>query len=282
MIETYAFLAMFTLQILAMSVLQPRAIMTFWRTKVDVIPDAYFASRYPGVDRHEVTRRISQRYLRANLAVALLGVALLVWMWTRVPILDWDQVTCFYFLMQSLPLLIIAGSGLRHANSLRQSLQDTKRKADLQRRRLFDFVSPFTVGLAVAGYLLFVAYVVYIEQRPFPGFAGYVNIVGITLVYGLQAFGVWFMLYGRKLDPFESHEARMRWTGPMVRAMVYCCILTVAFLSIIFSLQLFELRTWKPFAISAFFVVSARLCYMGLTAPPRRPDADGVESRLSA
>jgi hypothetical protein len=281
MIETYAFAAMFTLQILVMSVLQPGAIIAFCKNKAAGIPDAWFAAHYPGVDRQDLIRRFSHRYLAANVAVALSGVALLVWMLTGVPILDWDQLTSFYFLLQALPLLILTASSLRGVRALRESLQDTRRKADLRRRRLFDFVSPFTVALAAAAYPLFIVLVSYIDQRPFPGFGGAINIAGVTLVYALQAFGIWHMLYGRKSLPFENHAARMLWTGPMVRGMVYCCILTVASMSIILSLQHFELRTWKPFAISAFFVMTARLCYLGLTAPPRRPGADGAESPLS-
>jgi hypothetical protein len=281
MIEACAFAAMFTLQILVMSVLQPRAIIAFCKNKAAGISDAWFAANYPGVDRQDTIRRLSNRYLAANLAIALLGLALLAWMLTRVPILDWDQITSLYFLLQALPLLIMSASGLRGVRALRQSMLDTKRKADLRRRRLFDFVSPFTVALAAAGYPLFIAYVLYIDQRPFPGFGGAINIAGVTLVYALQAFGVWLMLYGRKSVPFESHAARMLWTGPMVRAMVYCCILTVVSISIILTLQQFELRTWKPVAISAFLVLTSRLCYLGLTAPPRRPDSDGAESPIS-
>lgn len=281
MIETYAFAAMFTLQILVMSVLQPRAIVAFSRNKAAGIPDAWFAAHYPGVDRQDVMRRFSNRYLAANVAVALSGLALLAWMLARVPILDWDQLTSFYFLLQALPLLILAAIGLRGVRALRQSMLDTRRKADLTRRRLFDFVSPFTVALAAAAYPLFIAYVLYLDQQPFPGFGGAINIAGITFVYALQVFGIWLMLYGRKSVVFESHAERMSWTGPMVRAMVYCCILSVVSISAILTLQHFELRTWKPFAISAFFVLTARLCHLGMTAPPRRPDPDDAESPVS-
>lgn len=56
----------------------------------------------------------------------------------------------------------------------------------LQRRGLFDFVSPFIVFLMVLCYFLFIALVIYI-----PGFAGYPIIAVISLLYGLAAFGVY-------------------------------------------------------------------------------------------
>ena len=52
----------------------------------------------------------------------------------------------------------------------KRSLPEGKRKAILQRRGLFDFVSPFIVFLAVLSYFLFAAFVIYIRQHPFPGF----------------------------------------------------------------------------------------------------------------
>ena len=45
-----------------------------------------------------------------------------------------------------------------------------KRKAVLQRRGLFEFVSPLVVVLAVLIYFLFVAYMVYLARNPNSGF----------------------------------------------------------------------------------------------------------------
>jgi hypothetical protein len=84
-------------------------------------------------------------------------------------------------------------------------------------------------------YFLFVAYVLYIEQNPFPGFDGYITIGAITLVYSLNAFCVYKQLYGRRFNPFEPHAGRVRTIGLGVKACVYSCIAIVVFLSLNFT-----------------------------------------------
>lgn len=277
MIESYAFVLMFLVQILAMSVLQPALLARYGRAKLPEIPESYFAQFSPGVDRHEVIERFLRRYRIANAAIALIGVFLLGWMFNSVQILDWDRVVACYFILQAAPLVLLAVMQVTLVSRFRQSMQGTKRKAELQRRGLFDFVSRFTVAVAVLGYFLFVAFVIYLARNPYPGFDDPQIIIGaVTLAYALQAFGVYWMLYGKKMNPFETHASRMDWTGPSVKGGVYICILTVVFLSIVFTLQMFELRTWKPFAMSAFFVLCALLSSTSTRLPPRRPDADGL------
>jgi hypothetical protein len=68
-----------------------------------------------------------------------------------------------------------------------------------------------------------------------------------------------------------------------VRSSVYSCIACVAFLSLNFTLALLDWQRWEPFAMSAFFVMTALLSLMGMTAPPRKPQSDGLgsEQRLT-
>lgn|GEM_PF-2091100 len=107
----------------------------------------------------------------------------------------------------------------------------------LQRGGLFDFVSPFSVFLAVSGYLLFAAFVIHIQHHPFLGFAGLINLGAITLVYALNAFVVYTMLYGRNRNPFETHAGRPRTIGLTVKSSVCSCIVIVVYLSLNFSLR---------------------------------------------
>ena len=52
MIEAYAFLAAFTVQILVVSVLQPAWLIRHVRTTARGFPAERFALRYPGVDHN--------------------------------------------------------------------------------------------------------------------------------------------------------------------------------------------------------------------------------------
>jgi uncharacterized membrane protein YbhN (UPF0104 family) len=130
----------------------------------------------------------------------------------------------------------------------------------------------------VLSYFLFAAFVLYIQRDPFPGFKGYLTLAIITLVFAMEAFVVYVVLYGKKSNPFETHEGRLRTIGLTVRCCVYSCIAVVVFLSLNFTLVLLDLQRWEPFALSVFFVITAVLSVMGMIAPPRQPEASGPGS----
>ncbi|GFE80486.1 hypothetical protein GCM10011487_24860 [Steroidobacter agaridevorans] len=283
MIEAYAFFAMFVIQIVAMSGLYPAWFTRYARRQTASLPAERLAQLYPGVDVGRVQERFLTRYRAMNIGVAVLGVLLLGWLFNYMQRPDWEDgpveaLVCGYFLVQVLPIGLIAWLAVRFNNVYKPALLEGKRKAVLQRRGLFDFVSPSVVGLAILGYFLFVAFVIYILRDPFPGFAGPVSIGGMTLVYVLQGAVVYAMLYGKKPNPFETHAGRVRTIGLVVKSSVYTCIACVAFVSLNFTLVLLELQRWEPFALSVFFVITALLSVMGMMSPPRSSDDDGLDT----
>jgi len=281
MIEAYAFLAAFTVQVVAMSVLHPAWFIRHVRTQTTLYPAERFAQFYPGVDLGLARERFLTRYRTLNTGIAVLGLLLLGWLFSYVlrPVWNHDRVVVLvavYFVMQMLPICRVAWSAVRFKRKvIRHSLPAGKRKATLQPRRLFDFVSPLTVLLAVLGYFLFAAFVIRVQQHPFPGYA---LIGNLTLVYAVQAFIVYTMLYGKKINALETNADSVRTIGLGVKACVYSCIVCVVFLSLTFTLDLLDLHRWMPFSLSAFLVTSTLLGFMGFTAPPRRPQADGSDS----
>jgi hypothetical protein len=284
MIEAYAFLAVFAVQILAMSVLLPAWIIRYVRAQAMSFPAERFAQLYPGVDHSLTLERYLTRYRVLNTAIAVIGLLLLGWLFSQVRRPTWDEddaktLACLCFLLQALPHCLYAWLAVRFKNNaLKRSLPEGKRKANLQRRGLFDFVSPLTVFLAVLSFLLFAAFVIYIEQDPFRGFAGYINIGALMLVYAVNAFCVYTTLYGKKINPLETHADSEHTIGLAVKAYIFSCIVCVVFLSLDFTLTLLNLERWEPFATSVFFVTCALLSFMGLTAPPRQPEGDGLGS----
>jgi hypothetical protein len=284
MIETYAFLAAFTVQILVVSVLYPAWFIRYLRMQATSLPAERLAQLYPGVDLGHAQERFLTQYRALTTSIAVLGLLLLGWLFSYMRRPDWgygpvEVLVAVYFLaVQMLPLFLVVWLGVRFNKEHKRSLPEGKRTASLQRRGLFDFVSPFVVFLAVSSYLLFAAFVIYIQQHPFPGFAGLINIGAITLVYALNASVVYMMLYGKKRNPFETHARRLHAIGLTVKSSVYSCIVIVVYLSLNFSLGLLDLQRWGPFALSIFFVITALLASMGFIAPPRKPHADGLGS----
>ena len=283
MIETYAFLAMFTIQILAGSVLGPALFVRRVQANVASFPVERFAEQFPGVDKNLSGERFATRYLALNTGIAVLGLLLLGWLFSYMQRPDRREgpvqaLATVYFLAQMLPLFRIGWIASQYSKALKHSLAEPKRKAVLQRRGLFDFVSPFIVFLAVLSYFLMVALVLYIRQHPFPGFGGLINLGAVTLVYALNAFVVYVFLYGRKRNPLETHADRLSAIGVVVKTSVYSCIAITAFVSIVLTLSLLHLKRWEPFAMSAFYVICTLICSLGVIAPPRQPKGDGLGS----
>ena len=275
MIEANAFFAVFTLQILTVSVLIPTLFIRYVRVQMTRLPADRLAQMYPGVDVGSAQERFLKHYRALNTVIAVLGLLLLGWLFDYMRRPDWDDgpvkvvLTVYFCVAQMLPLALITWLGVKFNTKYKRPLPEGKRTAVLQRRGLFDFVSPFVVVLAVVCYFLFAAFVLYLREHPFSGFAGLVNLVGVTLVYAVQATIIYMMLYGKNWNPLETHEGRLRTIGLAVRCNVYSCIIIVVYLSLNLALGKLELQRWEPFAMSVFFVIIALVASMGYAMPRR-------------
>jgi hypothetical protein len=274
MIAAYAFLAAFAVQILTMSVLYPAWFIRYLRAKATRLPAERLAQLYPGVDVARAQERFLTQYRAVTTIVAVLGLVLLGWLFSYMRRPDWDDgrvqilVTVYFFAAQMLPLLLLVWMGVTFNKEHKRPVPEAKRTALLQRRGLFDFISPLVVFLAVLSYLLFAAFVIYLQQDPVAGFIGLIYLSSVTLVYALNAFVLYRVLYGKK-NPFETHAARLRAIGLTVKSSVYSCIVVVVYLSLNSSLRMLDLQHWEPFALSIFFVITVLLASVGLAAPPR-------------
>ena len=284
MIEVYLFFAVFPVQILGMSVLLPIRFTGLIRTGLKNIPAERLAELYPGVDVGEAHERFLARYRAANTVIAVLGLLLLGWFISYMQRPGWDAGTVSglgtaYVLLQYFPFILIAWFTHRFNKVHRRLLPEAKRKAILQRRGLFDFVSPFTVLLAILAYFQYVAVIFYAARHPFPGFGGvFANIGVVSLMYLLLVAIVMKRLYGRKKDPLQTHADRMRMIRGVANFYAWICILMSALLSFTIAQKLLDLETWGPFAGTIFFLILTLLMLRGFSAPPRRPEADGLGS----
>ncbi len=280
MIAAYSFLAAFPLQILAMSVLMPAWWVRYVRTLAQRIPPERLEQLYPGIDHLQVLERYLNRYRWLNYCVAVLGIFLGIGLYLYLQRPDWSDgpVEAWvgaYFMVQALPFAYMIFLAARHSD-VAKHLSESRRTAILKRRGLFDFVSPFTVALAVLGYVGFAAYVLYIWRDPFPGFSGYATIACVTLVYVLNGLNVYWQLYRRRATSFEPHTSRMRSIALGVKACMYSCIAVVAYLSLNFTLVRLDLQRWEPFALSIMFVITALICAFSFA--PARADQDQIPS----
>jgi hypothetical protein len=286
MIEAYAFLAAFAVQILAASILYPAGLIKYVRGWARDFGSERFAQLYPGVDYSRWVGRFVTGYRAANFLIAVLGLLLLGWLFARIQQPGWagevSVPAVIYFLLQMSPLALYAlYTVVRYHKVFTQRSQESKRKATLRRRGLSDFVSPFAVYFAVVSYFLCVVFAIWLDLYVYDNTSlsrhCVIAIVTVTLVYSLNAFVIYKYLYGRK-NPLVNQEGRVHTIGVSVKAGVYGSIAIAWFMSIFGTLGQPGLREWRPFALIVFFVAITLLNVMGLTAPPRKPEADGLGS----
>lgn len=250
MIEMYAFIAAFTAQIFIFSVLGPIRVIGGLREQIK----RFIAEHAPAVDplvAAQVDRRL-QHLGRFGLGTAVVGLLLVAAMirymlrpdWTDGPL---EVVTPFYFLLQVLPtFLAVVTAGGFHA-VLKRSLPQAKRKALLQPRGLFDFVSRSAVAAAIVAYVLYIALLMYVERHPFPGFAGLtINAAMVTLTYALMGLAIFVILRTMGSSPLQGREDRMRSVGTAVKVVTYSCIVFIANLSLNMTLILLDQQRWEP------------------------------------
>src|SRR5688572_3675905 len=282
MIESYALVVVFTLQVLAFSVLHPTLLMRYTRMKAAEYPPERFPQLYTGVFRS--TERFVSIYRALNTVVAVVGVALLAWFFVYMQRPDWKWPTVFictvgYFIFQFLPLAVLVVVGIRQITAFRSLPKEPTRKAVLERRGLFDFVSPVVVLLAAlvgVSFFAFMIHAIHFRAPAFEASTGYFILGVVTLSYVFSGIWMYKTLYGRKLNPFESHSDRMHTIGLGVRGTFYTGIAADVYLPILFTLDMAGFETWMPVAQSAFFAVFASLLCVPLVGLLRKPEQHTV------
>ena len=279
MIEMYGFIAAFTAQIIFFSVLGPLRVTGVLREQIQ----RFIVEQAPPIDpaaAARVDRRL--RLLRSlGLGTAAIGAALLVGMIRYMQRPDWtdgplEAIVPAYFMIQVLPTFLAVVIAISFHGVLKKSLPSRKRKALLQPRGLFDFVSRSAVALAGLAYFLYIALLAYIEQHPFPGFAGLlVNAGFITLMYVLMATAIFVTLRRMGSSPLQGREERMHAVGVAVTVCVYSCIVGVLNISMNMTLILLDQQRWEPTFGSIGFVVLGVLGRMALREQMRIPTVAG-------
>jgi hypothetical protein len=281
MLEVYSFAAMFAAQILILSILLPARLTRQLRAEVarytaDGLPQLHFVGG----------KLVFFRWL--NTAIALLGLALLVGLFRYMQQPDWDDgpvetLATVFAAVQFLPFCVVAWWGADFNKQIRNAFKNEKRRATLQRRGLFDFVSPFVVFLWLLAYPLFLALVFYVQQDPFPGFAGpVVNGGAITAAYAVTVLCVYRCLYGMKTIPLQTNEDRLRLIEMLVKILIYSCLACVVFLSLNFTLAMQDMQRFEPAALSLYFVLCAVMLFAALSSPPLRDGELSGPDRVSS
>ena len=251
----WLFYALFVSQMLTVYVCFPRRILSRVRYVIKEYPPSTHPKLYP-VPVEVVEKRLTI-YRMMNLVVLFAGFALVI-RGLSAPseeMLNWDSqsMLSIYFMLQMAPLMLLERSIFKYFRLMRRATPRTIRRAELQPRHLLDFVSPALVGVAIVTYVAVMLLVLYVRQNPFPGFAGDVNFIYITgtnLFLAVMAIG---HIYGKRKDPHQAYEDRLKHIALTVRFLLFSSILANIFLTIMFVLPAFGLRRLDDLFMMLFF-----------------------------
>ena len=260
MSQHYIFYLVFLGQVFLISHYLPRRVHERIKTMFEEYPAETHPKLYPGSP--EVHRKTIDRFRVFNTLIFVAGLLVLAAM-LRIPH-DNDvhnAVTIGYLFAQVLPLILLDLSWFRYLKLMRIANTSSTRRAELNPRRLFDFVSPALFGFGVLVYIAFVAFIIYMKRFDHPWFGGYLNIVGITGMNGFFAMLILFNLYGKKLNPHQAPEDRAKQIAAQIKALVITSIVATLFIACDIVLSALDMRDALPVMLSLYLQVIALISF---------------------
>ncbi|MGJ8663497.1 MAG: hypothetical protein ACSHWU_07595 [Marinicella sp.] len=269
-------------QIAMISIIIPMWIKKRFDNMVLNHPPAIYPKLYPvSIDTMRYAMK-TFRILNAMMVfigLLIIGITLIT---QSAELLNWDTqaMLTVTFLLQLLPFLYLGLSGIKYQQIMRQVGQPTKRKAQLTPRNLLDFVPK---QLLIATFVTFISYamvVIYIQQNPFPGFAGYWNILYVFLLNIFYIFMIHRILSGRKMDPHQAQEDRLNHTRLIAKILIMGAILCNLFLTISMVLSVLDLRHIGDIIQSLYFQLVALMMSQTSTYEPNNYDVYRADSNM--
>ncbi len=245
----------FLSQVLFISFYVPRKMLNRMRYVVETYPPSRYPKLYPvSIDTVEKGMRT---FRIMNFIILLVGFVL-VFLGVYSPseeMLNWrgQSVLTIFFFLQVTPLLLAELSGFKYFELMRKANSRTTRKAELHPRRLFNFISPAFIGIAIFTYVALILLVLYIRQDPFPGFGGYWNIFVVTVGNLFFAGLIVKTLYGKRRDPYQANEDRLWQIELLVKSLVFISIAATTFVSITLVVSALDLRNLIDMSSSLYF-----------------------------
>ncbi len=229
------------------------------KMRADKIMTNYPPEKYPKLYPLSYAEIVSKIHQLMLLTYAGLGIGILIVMhglyFQTDEMLGWDSqsVIMIFYIIQVIPLAFLALFGERYFKKMRSVNKTSIRTALLAPRSLTSYASKRLIGLAIIVYILFVILVAVISRYPFDGFAGYINVFGVTLLNGFFALIIFKYVYGKKIDPHQSDEDRFKQVSRVVKLMLFSSIAATLSISIHFLLSAFDLRHLNDVVASIYY-----------------------------
>ena len=242
--DHYLLYMVFLGQILVLSFYFPRKLLGLVTKSMQQHPRAVYPKLYP-LEENVIETKL-KLFSVFNIFVMAVGLSILAMsiINSSEDLAGWDDqgVLVSYVMLQYLPMLYLGVQSFTYLKLMRDKSSHEHRSADLQPRKLLDFVSKTFLNTAIAAYVLCVLTVLYFVQYPFDGFAGLVNVLGVSVLYACLGFGIYQKLYGKKHNPLQTCEDRSTETTIVVKLLVLTAICSSLFIAISLILASLDMR----------------------------------------
>ena len=241
--DNIIFYILFLSQIILISYYFPNQVLKQMKTVLTNYPPHQYPKLYP--KPIEYYSRGQQLYQAINFIILGIGAILMIAM------LSWDSNTpgkvsemlpFGYWMLQIIPIVIMELLGFTHFKLMRKADTKSTRYAELNPRRLFDFISPAVFALAIFMYIACILFFYNIHQfHLHPSNDTLIIFVSLTLMNSLFAGIIFRNLTGKKLDPHQAHADRMRQIETTIKSLFTMSIVASIFLVTVEGMQELEL-----------------------------------------
>ena len=232
MSENILFYFVFLSQIFLISFYYPREILNRSNSVINKYPPDLYPRLY--IKSLDVYKTKQRSFKIVNQLIMITGILIIVeivvWDYSSVGYID-QVIPLIYFVIQILPLVILEYSGFAYFKLMRKSDTRTTRKAQLNPRRLYNFISPTILGFAL--FLIIACILIFYSMHQFqfhPSNDTFIITVTLILSNALYAGIIYWNIYGKKINPYQATKDRLNQIEVTVKSLVFMSIAASLFL----------------------------------------------------
>lgn len=222
------------------------------------IQDNYPESTHPKLYPKSINfyRRTSKIYTFSNALIFIGGTVVLYFIHEGSlvgdkgvhPMLPWG-----YFMVQMIPTQMIELFGFRMGKLMRQEDVRTQKSATLAPRRLFNYITPQLLIAMIVVYFMFLIAAFYLDGFAFKwsGKAMTMSLLLLVLYALFAGLSAW-VIYGKKIDPYQSVNDRIRTVSTVIKTYCYTAIAGALFMLFAVAVSTYGLKSMMPVAMSVF------------------------------
>jgi len=256
--NTLLFYIIFISQIGLISYYYPKKIVAKMNLIINNFPPENYPKLYP--ESLEKVNAIQRNYLRFNFIFLFIGIALLSYFGVFAPENTSDNyfegLPLMYGMLQFSPMIYLELLGSKQLKLMRNTDNRTNRKADLQSRRLFNYISPLLLGAAIFMYFTFLISVLALNNFIFTENI-IINIVTLTAVNILFIVIAIINLSGKKRDPYQASTDRDTQIKSSLHSLAFVSIFVSIFIIIHTLTNRYEMNYLEIIINSLYFQILA-------------------------